>query len=188
MVNQVIQDVVERLKNGAPTSVVVTEPGRGAVSFTSELVKYIKASNNLTSLLPISIKCSNIDCDEIGYWKAVYNGIWKVLQPYCANNRDTLELYAKGIETSDNMLKISKILGRFLITTNNSTNIRVLLILEDFDSMVYKLEEPAIMILRGITPLITVLTISNKTLEELGLERYGNAYYCNQFTPPPFYI
>ena len=188
MDSQIIQDIWERLYTGAPTSVVVSSSNDNH-TIVGKLLE-CNPKPETTNLAPVYINCSESPSDAVAFWKVVYKSIWEALSPYLDNElQQELMEFSDGVEIADEVSDVSIILENFLRETNNIIAHRILLILDGFDYLVHNQNEPEIMILRGITPLATVLSISNKYLEELGMEKYGNAYYCNQFTPPdPFVI
>ena len=182
---QIIHGIWERLNTGAPTSVVLSShENRYRVK---ELLDYSSELKN-AELIPVYIDCAESPSGAMAFWKVVYEGIWSSLLPYLGDELQLdLMTFSEGIKMADDISDISIILENFLRETDNLTSYRFLLILDRFDYLVHNQDEPEIMILRGITPLATVLSISNDNLEDLGMEKYGNAYYCNQFTPPdPF--
>lgn len=185
---QIIQNIWERLYTGAPTSVVASSSNDNH-TIVGKLLDY-NPKPKITNLVPVYINCSETSPIAVEFWKVVFKSIWEAFSPYLDNElQQELMAFSDGIEMADDVPEVYIILESFLREANNKTGHRILLILDRFDYLVHNQNEPEIMILRGITPLATVLSISNKYLEELGMEKYGNAYYCNQFTPPdPFVI
>lgn len=183
---QIIHDIWERINTGAPTSVVLSSPNNRNI--VKELLNYSPELKN-ADLIPVYIDCAESPSDAMAFWKVVYEYIWRSLLPYLGNELQ-LELmdFSEGVKMAEEVSDVSIILEYFLRKIDNLISYRILLILDRFDFLVHNQNEPEIMILRDITPLATVLSISNNHLDKLGMEKYGNSYYCNQFTPPDPFI
>ena len=168
----------ERLRIGGATSIVVSEAGK---EFATELLAELHDNLNQESIVPVLVCCSSYHSSD-EFWKGLSGEVLALLKPKLSmDSLSAVENNVKRIANNTQSFMLKRNLDKILDQAKTKDGISVLLVLFEFDSMFVFMSEPGMMMVRNIGSKLTLLTVSKRPLDDLGVEYYGQRYFCNQF-------
>ena len=177
------EQVLSRILTKSPCSVVLSS-GTDPDEFLDLFISAYNETLIKASLLPIRVKCAHFS-DSISIWKEIAMKVKTAMPSVFEGNVITGKLFL-GIERATTTESIKSYLIRILEQIFKGSGWMMLLILEDFENVVDKMEEHDLMKIRGMTTSFVIMTVSYMELKKLVDDKYEHAYFCNQFVTYKF--
>jgi len=172
------EQVLNRILTKAPCSIVLP-PDMDAECFADSFINAYKEPLGKENILPVRVKCTRFP-DALSIWKELSMKIKEAVPTVFEGDIITTRCFM-SIEQATSTEVIKSYLIRILNQIEKKTGWMILVVMEDFENVVDKMEEHDIMKVRGITTFAVILTLTHVELLRLCEEKYGHAYFCNQF-------
>ena len=167
------------IRGDAPAVIIVDDAETPLGLVVDEWLKEYADLLQESEILPVRIDCTRY-ADSLAIWKGLAGGIRQGLSG--VYDDEVAQRKWSRVETQQNATETIKMnLVSVLDYVRKNSHWTVLLILEGFESVIEKMDEPDIMKIRNMTTSLRVLSVSHLPLEELGAAKYGNVYFLNQF-------
>jgi len=177
------EQVWERLKKGAPTSVIIEEAGKHH-AFVCGFLNHFEQELARQQFLTVIIDCTRTST-AIDFWRTLGNDVHQAVLPVVDDSiEDDIEEQHAEIEQTETTLDIKAAIAEILDIIKENTSHTVLIVLENIGSALCYQEENDMMKVRALTGKAAIMAVSDKELDKLALEHYSNPYFCNQFVPP----
>lgn len=172
------EKVLTRILTKSPCSVVLPQD-IDTVGFTDSFIEAYEEPLRKDKILPVRIKCGSFP-DAISIWKELAlrtkEAISSVFDGDIITNRCFMAI--EQVSTTD---AIKSYLTRVFSRIDENSGWTILLVMEDFENAIEKMEEYDIMKVRGITTYAAIMSVTHTDLRKLCEDKYGHAYFCNQF-------
>lgn len=177
------EQVWERLKKGAPTSVIIEETGKHH-TFVCSFLNHFKQELVSQQFLSVIIDCTRTST-AIDFWRTLGRDVHRAVLPVIDDSiADDIEEQHTEIEQAGATLDIKAAIAEILDIIKENTSHTVLIVLENIATALDYQEENDMMKIRALTSNAAIMAVSDKELDTLALEHYSNPYFCNQFVPP----
>jgi len=172
------EQVLTRILTKSPCSVVLPQD-IDTGGFTDSFIETYEELLGKGKIMPVRIRCGEFS-DAVSLWKEFALKIKDAMPSVYGGDIITTRCFM-AIERATTTDVIKSYLTRILSQIEKGSGWMILLVMEDFEAIIEKMEEHDIMKVRGITTFAVILSITHSELRKLCEDKYGHAYFYNQF-------
>ena len=169
------KQILSKVLSKAECCVVTGDQSDFVVGFLSHCEDTFSES----SILPVCVDCKPWP-DSLSIWKAIAKGVEDHF-PSVYEGNDVTEMFFSVISDTEDTDDVQSYLSMILNEISENCGWRILLVMENFESAIERMEEFDIMKLRELAKSLTLMTISRSPWVEVSIDKYKNPYFYNQF-------
>ena len=173
------KQILSKVLSKAECCVVTGEQEESGAVFVCDFLAHCGESLSQSSVLPVRVDCDSWP-DSLSIWKAIAKGV-EENYPHVYEGNDVTESFFSIISETEDTDDVQSYLSLILNEISENCGWRILLVMENFESAIDRMEEFDIMKLRELAKSLTLMTVSRIPWVTLSIEKYKNPYFYNQF-------
>ncbi len=178
--NQNNEVIITRLvRSHAPSAVVIVNMEKSSRKYVDDFLSMNATDLVEASIIPIRLDCNSFT-DKVSFWKGIAKTIKKTISSDYEWSDDAMDAW-KCVELSYDTYFLKEAIITIAQEYLEETGWRFLLIFEDFESILEKMDKEDSLKVRALSLSFTLLTITHTPLRELGERFFNDVYYCNMF-------
>lgn len=178
--NQNNEIIITRLvKSHAPSAVIIVDKEKSADQYVDDFLSENKDVLLKASILPLRLPCVPFT-DKVSFWKGIAQNIKKTIPSDFEWSDDAMDAW-DDVESSNNTYFLKEAIVTIAIEYLEVTGWHLLLIFEDLESILEKMDKEDSLKLRSLSLNFVLMTVTHVSLKELGERLFNDIYYCNQF-------
>lgn len=180
-----ITQIKDRILAPVPGAASIELPeGSDSNAAARQLLEALSPNLEASHLVPVVFDCQREE-EPVAFWKAVFNSIWEAMLPLMDDEtRDFEQGLCDEVHSASSTAEVYVCLESLLEELGEAIGRTPLLVMSNFDTLIARQDEPDVMKVRNMAQKkAVVVALSFEPLERLCTERYGNAYFSNEFAP-----